>query len=95
MLRGEPHFKIIGLGGRKSHVPGAERHHTIGKIQVLQNRLCVPCQMLKLFIGPIGRGERDQFDLVELVEAYETSGVFSVGSRLSSEAGGVGRVPER
>jgi hypothetical protein len=41
VLRGQPHFQVVGLGGAKAHVAGAQAHHAVGQAQLLQHGLGV------------------------------------------------------
>ena len=67
VLGRQPDFEIITFAGAEPHVAGRQKHHAVRKLQTFENFLGVRDEFLVFVFGRLGRGEFDQFDLVELV----------------------------
>jgi hypothetical protein len=90
-LRGQPHFQVIGLGGAKAHVAGAQRHHAVRQFQRCSTASAWPTISSQGFIALLGRGDLHHLDLVELVLADHAARVAPGTARLRAEAGAVRR----
>ena len=86
---------IVGLGRREAHVARAQQHRAVRQAEAHQHLLGVPRQRLELVVGPLGRRELDELDLVELVLPDQAAHVGAVRSRLAAEARRVGGVTQR
>ena len=87
VLPRQPDFDVIGLLRAETHVAGAKRHHPVGKIELLENFLRRIGHALMFGFGLVGRGDRDQFHLGELVHADHAAGVLARRARLGAETG--------
>ena len=54
VLRGQPHFQVIGFGGAKAHVAGAQAHHAVRQVQLLQHGFGVARHFFQRFVALVG-----------------------------------------
>src|SRR5262249_44373702 len=85
VLSGQPHFDVVRLLGGKAHVAGAERDHAVVQIEPAQNFLGAGEHALVLVPALFGRGDGDEFDLVELMLADHAASILTLGARLGTE----------
>jgi hypothetical protein len=90
-LAWEPDFEIVGLGGRKACVPGAEQNPTIRQFQSFKNLFCVAGELFVLGVGFFGARELDQLDFLKLVLANDAARVLARRASLGAEARRISR----
>ena len=86
LLARQPDLDVVGLLRGEAHVAGAERHDAIGQVESFQHGLGAGDHALVLVRRLLGRGDRDQLDLGELVLADHAAGVAAGRARLGAEA---------
>ncbi len=94
MLASRPHLNVIGLGGGKPHISGAQHHDLIREFQALKDHLSMSQERFKLFIRIFRGCESDQLNLVELMLSDQPPRVLAVRAGFRPEARRVGRVEQ-
>src|SRR6185436_17491863 len=79
-------FQVVSMRAREPGVAGGQSNNPIWQLQQLKNLFGVRSEELELVTGSFRRDEPHQLDLVEFVDAQQTSGVFAGGAGFASEA---------
>ena len=94
-LARQPGLAVVLLGRRRAQVVDRDRHHPVGDLELLEDRLLDRQQPLVLGLALLGLDEAEHLDLVELVHAEDPARVLAGGARLAPEAGREPGVAER
>ncbi len=86
VLARQPDLDVVGLLRGEAHVAGAERHHAIVQIELLQHVLGAFQHALMLGLRLFRRRDRNQLDLGELMLADHAARVLAGRARLGAEA---------
>ena len=92
LTAGRPDLDVVGLGGGKTDVAGAELQDAVGQSQLLADVLGVMGEFLQLVIGGLRLDELVKLHLIELVAALDAARVFAGGHLFPAETGGIGDV---
>mgnify|MGYP002137765444 CR=1 FL=1 len=89
VLRRQPDFQIVGLGGGETHVAGAQHDATIGQFQRFEDGFGVAGQLFVRSGGVVGMDDLHQLDLVELMLADHAAHVAAARTGFGTEARGM------
>ena len=95
VLRGHPHFEVVGFRRAEAHVAGAEGDDAVGKFQQLQDFFGVADHFFQRGVGRFGAHDLHHFHFVELMLADEAARVFAMRAGFAAETGRVGGEFER
>src|SRR5581483_2031308 len=95
LLPGEPALDVVLLRRRRAQVARRDVHDAVRQVEVTEKLLLDCEQALVLVARPLGGGEDEHLDLVELVHAEHPAGVLACGARLAAEVRRVARVAQR
>ena len=95
VLRGQPHFQVVGLGGAKTHVARAQAHHAVRQSELLQHGFGVARHFFQRVVALVGVHDLHHLDLVELVLADHAARIAAVAAGFGAEARCVGREFDR
>ena len=94
-MPGQPDLDVVGLLRGKAHVAGAQRHHPVMQIELPQHFLGAGQHPLMLVAARLGRGDRHQLDLGELMLPDHAAGIAAGGARLGAKTRRQRRQPHR
>src|SRR5579871_2001706 len=86
VLPRQPDLDVVGLLRRETHVAGAQRDDAVVQIQPAQHLLGARQHTLMLVLALLGRRDRNELDLGELVLADHAARVLAGGTGLGAEA---------
>ena len=95
VLRGQPHFEVVGLGGGEADVAGAQRDDAVRQLEAPQDRFGVAGHLFERLVRSVRMDDLHHFDLVELMLADHAARVLAVASGLGAEARRVRGEPDR
>ena len=85
MLAGQPDFQIVGSGGGKACVAGAEEHAAVWQVQRFQYHFGAARHALVLGVAVVGMGDGYKFDFAELMLAQHAARVPPGAAGFASE----------
>src|SRR2546421_12524378 len=91
-LARQPCLAVVFLGCRRAQISNCDCHHSVGDLELLEDRLLDPKQPLVFSLGVLGLHEAEHLDLVELMHAEDAAGAFAGSSTLAAKAGRETRV---
>src|SRR5262245_10274425 len=86
VLSGQPDLDVIGLLRGKAHVARAQGGHAVVQIEPAQHLFGAGEHALEFVATLLGRGDGDEFDLVELVLADHAARILAGRARLGAKA---------